>query len=119
VILLDRTLMWRGSSWRVSVLAVAVGVYLPVELSAAIFLGSLLRRGTAASTVQHDPGLLRAAGWITGEALAGIALAAWVVLGETSLFMRPPGGEMAWIWGLSALAVLAYPLWRSVGSRST
>jgi uncharacterized oligopeptide transporter (OPT) family protein len=40
-------------------------------------------------------------------------------LGGASLFMRPPGGEMAWIWGLSALAVLAYPLWRSVGSRST
>ncbi|MGB3133974.1 MAG: oligopeptide transporter, OPT family [Candidatus Macondimonas sp.] len=119
VILLDRALVWRGSSWRVPVLAVAVGVYLPVELSAAIFLGSLLRRGTVGSTSQHDPGLLRAAGWITGEALAGIALAAWVVLGGTRLFMRPPGGEMAWIWGLSALAVLAYPLWRSVGSRST
>jgi uncharacterized oligopeptide transporter (OPT) family protein len=110
--------MWRGSSWRVPVLAVAVGVYLPVELSAAIFVGGLLRRGTAGSTAQHDPGLLRAAGWITGEALTGIALAAWVVLGGASLFIRPPGGEMAWIWGLSALAVLAYPLWRSVGSRA-
>ncbi|MES1992383.1 MAG: hypothetical protein V4457_02025 [Pseudomonadota bacterium] len=40
-------------------------------------------------------------------------------MGGTRLFMRSPGGEMAWIWGLCALAVLAYPLWRSVDSRST
>lgn len=71
--------MWRGSTPWASLMAVSVGVRLPVEWSAAIFLDGLLRGGTLGSMAQQDPGLLRAAGWITGGALAGMALAAWAV----------------------------------------
>ena len=100
VIILDETLKARESSFRTPVLAVAVGIYLPFELSVAIFIGGLIawavKRGQkqAAATAPADQqaglkhaadtgdrhGLLFAAGAITGEALVGILLAIPIVV---------------------------------------
>ncbi|HVS01559.1 MAG TPA: oligopeptide transporter, OPT family [Thermoanaerobaculia bacterium] len=95
VIALDEGLKRRGSTFRAPVLAVAVGIYLPLELEVPILLGGLiawaagrfytrstLRGGhqdqapiaEARSTGERN-GLLFAAGLITGEALLGILLA--------------------------------------------
>ena len=84
LIVLDKIQEKRGSSFRFPVLAVAVGVYLPVGLSIPIFVGGILahlimRRSRNASEkvrrTRENTGLLLASGLITGEALMGVAIA--------------------------------------------
>ncbi len=86
VIVIDHILGKRGSTFRIPVMAFAVGVYLPFHLNVPIFLGGVIalfvnRRldKTKASTERRGEvermGLLAAAGFITGEALMGIGLA--------------------------------------------
>ncbi|MGB1242314.1 MAG: OPT family oligopeptide transporter [Chitinophagales bacterium] len=92
VIVADQIQEKRGSDFRLPVLAVAVGLYLPFELDSAIMLGGLLAwmvsRYQANKEAGIDPeefemkeknstqaGLLFASGLITGEALIGIAIA--------------------------------------------
>ncbi len=81
VILLDIFLEKKGSSFRTPVLAVAVGIYLPFQLSVPIFVGGLIAffAGRRLGAVNRK-GLLFAAGLITGEALLGILLAIPIVL---------------------------------------
>ena len=87
IIVLDEWLKRRESTWRAPVLAVAVGIYLPLELAVPILIGGLIahaasraraRRGAGNAGVQH--GMLFAAGLITGEALIGIFMAVPIVL---------------------------------------
>ena len=84
IIALDEYLRLAGKAWRAPVLAVAVGLYLPLELSVPILIGGLIahsarrvfaRQGRAPSRT----GILFAAGLITGEALLGIGLAIPIV----------------------------------------
>lgn len=79
LIVADRLLERRGASFRTPVLAVAVGLYLPLELSVPIFVGGviayLVARRKRGSESGGGPGLLFASGLITGEALVGIVLA--------------------------------------------
>jgi putative OPT family oligopeptide transporter len=84
VILIDRQLEARGSEFHLPVLAVALGIYLPLKLSATIFLGGVIAALASNSTARSDEpprrGLLFAAGLITGEALMGIVLAIPIAL---------------------------------------
>lgn len=67
-----------GAEFRVPVLAVAVGIYLPIELTVPIFLGGMINHFAkrAGSTDRSEKkGLLMASGLITGEALVGILVA--------------------------------------------
>jgi putative OPT family oligopeptide transporter len=88
IIMLDCWLVRTGSNFRMPVLAVAVGVYLPFELSVPIFMGGLvhfiagriLSKSKVASESSGSNGLLFASGLITGEALMGILVAIPVVL---------------------------------------
>ncbi|UCD37526.1 MAG: oligopeptide transporter, OPT family [Fidelibacterota bacterium] len=107
VISLDQYLKARGANWRAPVLAVAVGIYLPLQLSVPIFIGGLLsfvaerfyRRSNQPEDVvdtlrQH--GLLFASGLITGEALVGILMAIPIVISGDSdvlaIIPAPLGG---------------------------
>jgi putative OPT family oligopeptide transporter len=118
VIVLDLVLERRRSRFRTPVLAVAVGLYLPLELGMAILAGGLIawaaarrrRRATvSASGVATGRGVLFAAGLITGEALLGILLAVPIVLfgGKNPLDVGLEGGPPAWPGGLLLLAVVA------------
>jgi putative OPT family oligopeptide transporter len=81
VISFDQWLQHRGSQLRAPVLAVAVGIYLPLELSVPIFLGGVIAGLTSGKTVLGaGAGMLVAAGLITGEALAGILIALPIVI---------------------------------------
>jgi putative OPT family oligopeptide transporter len=81
VILTDEWLQYRGSQLRAPVLAVAVGIYLPLELSVPIFLGGLVAwLSGKVGQASAGPGVLVAAGLITGEALAGILIAVPIVI---------------------------------------
>ena len=91
IIVLDKVLEARGSEFRTPVLAVAVGIYLPLELTVPIFIGGMVAWWAGRHlTRRYDPssqafdevaaranrrGLLFASGLITGEALVGILLA--------------------------------------------
>ncbi len=90
VIALDQYLKRIGSNFRTPVLAVTIGIYLPLELAVPIFAGGLIhhactlfhrRRGTPPEQVENSTrnGLLFASGLITGEALMGIFLAIPIV----------------------------------------
>jgi len=91
IIALDLILEARKSSFRTPVLAVAIGFYLPLELSVPIFAGGLIhyaikachtRRNTPKEQIEESgrDGLLFASGLITGEALMGIVLAVPIIL---------------------------------------
>jgi putative OPT family oligopeptide transporter len=84
IIVLDSILKAKKASFRVPVLAAAIGIYLPLETMVPIFLGGLLNYlvtrsfGTGLSEEDAErrnrKGMLFAAGLITGEALMGILI---------------------------------------------
>jgi len=85
IILLDLYLKRIGSRWSAPVLAVAVGIYLPLDVSTPILAGGLVAEAVDLWHARHSAagdrdqlkqnGLLFAAGLITGEALLGIFIA--------------------------------------------
>jgi len=118
VILADRRLEVRGSEFRLPVLGVALGIYLPLKLSATIVLGGAIAALASRAAARPEPsrrGLLFAAGLITGEALMGILLAIPIALGAFwpglspdpfMLFEAPPLG------GWPGLVIVAAVGWR-------
>ncbi len=131
IIALDEWLKSRASTFRVPVLAAAIGIYLPIELMVPIFLGGVLawmverRHGIdgsdeAARDRVHRPGTLFAAGLITGEALMGIAIAVPIVVTERSdvLAVAESLHFNQWV-GLAVLAVVAWMLYRSSARQDT
>jgi len=110
IILLDKNLEARKSTFRAPVLAVAVGIYLPLELSVPIFAGGMIAfavsrtvkarwsDGEKRKTEQNNAttrGLLFASGLITGEALVGILLAIPFAASQSTdvLALAPQGFE--------------------------
>jgi len=92
-----------------SPMLIAVGMYLPFETTFAIFVGGAFkwiydtmaaRRGMEAKEFEtgENRGILLASGFIAGEAITGVLLAALVLLGIPSL--------TEWITGKEELAVL-------------
>src|SRR5438876_2961202 len=86
----------------VQALPVAVGVYLPISTSSAMFAGGLVRwliewraqaRQQSLAQVESGPGVLFASGLIAGGAICGIVLAAVAApLGSAdALAARVPG----------------------------
>ncbi|WP_258097747.1 OPT family oligopeptide transporter [Marinoscillum pacificum] len=113
-----------NSNFRMPVLAVAVGLYLPFELDSSIFIGGviayLLERSFKKNNVSKESkdtasnaGLLIASGLITGEALMGIFIAIMVAGFQTnlSLFDEPIGGSYL---GVLLLIFILIFLYRSV-----
>ncbi|MGH8206454.1 MAG: OPT family oligopeptide transporter, partial [Steroidobacteraceae bacterium] len=140
VIMLDEWLRRRGSGWRAPVLAVAVGIYLPLEISVPVFLGGMLALIAARRRARSDAGgppggpkpnegvasrgMLFAAGMIAGESLTGVLLAIPIVAsGRADVLALPAwlrldqrtAGELL---GLALYAVLGWLLYRAA-SRST
>jgi putative OPT family oligopeptide transporter len=83
LVVIDLALERRGAPWRTPVMPVAIGLYLPLGLSVAIFMGSLARltRRNRDSESYSGPGLLFAAGLVAGEALMGVLSGALVTAG--------------------------------------
>ncbi len=118
LIILDLIQQKRGSSFRFPVLAVAVGVYLPLGLSVPIFIGGLIAHLVSRKSVSLDEssrterngrGLLIASGLITGEALMGVLVAIITVIlfnnGITLPYLSPQWAGYA---GTAALAFIIY-----------
>jgi putative OPT family oligopeptide transporter len=128
LIILDKVLESRGSEFRTPVLAVAVGIYLPLELSVAIFIGGMIawlasrhfkankaRLGDSYENVVAAAGrrgLLFSSGLITGEALIGIALAIPFAASQSTdvIAIAPPNFDTA-ATVIGAAAFIGFCLW--------
>jgi len=117
----------RGAKFRAPVLAVAVGIYLPLELSVPIFVGGLIahlverRLGVAGTGDEGERakrnGMLFAAGLITGEALMGIFIAIPIVSSGRGDVLALPANLQFGEWlGLVLVGALAAWLY-ATGSR--
>lgn len=110
IIALDIRQEKRGSDFRIPILAVAVGIYLPISLTTPIFIGGMLahmgdKMGATEST--RKKGLLLAAGLITGEAIMGILVALPIFL-TADRDWWPTMGGFAW---LGPIFVIAIAIW--------
>jgi putative OPT family oligopeptide transporter len=121
IIVFDEILRKRGASFRAPVLAVAVGIYLPLELSVPIFAGGLISH--AVSRIQPDgvparAGMLVAAGLITGEALIGILMAIPIVVtGNSDVLAIGASLRPGLLLGLPVMALVAIGLYRAGAAR--
>lgn len=128
VITCDEILKSRGSSFRMPVLAVAVGIYLPLELSSAIFVGGLIahfaqrvhaKRGEdGAKSMRH--GMLFAAGLITGEALVGILMAIPIVQsGDADVFALSESLQFGGRAGLIIITIVSVWMYRVASEKQS
>ncbi len=117
LIILDEIQKSRGSDFRFPVLAVAVGIYLPLGLSVPIFVGGLiawrLKKKAAGSSdedqqAQENSGILIASGLITGEALMGVFIAVVAAF----VMPLPPVISIGWITGIVAMVGIIYYQYR-------
>jgi putative OPT family oligopeptide transporter len=123
IIALDELLKKRGASFRTPVLACAVGIYLPIELSVPIFAGGFVaylverhfKPGDAEGEREriHQKGVLFSAGLITGEALMGIFIAIPIVVaGSGEVLALPEAWHFGGWLGLTMLLAVAVLLYR-------
>jgi len=128
IIILDKILEAKGTDFRAPVLAVAVGIYLPLELTVPIFIGGMIawiatrnamrraeREGKdaeEAATKTERNGLLFSSGLITGEALVGIILAIpFAYFESTSVLNLVPDTFAPYADWLGAFAAVGFIIW--------
>lgn len=125
---IDFVLKKRKSTWKLPVLGVAVGIYLPLEITVPFLIGGLISFLAERSMEQKSPsfkekakqrGTLLAAGFIAGESLIGIVLAVpFSTYQSTDVFkvVLPFWEPFTGLFGIFAVAVLCFFLYRC-GSR--
>ncbi len=112
IILLDQYQARRNAEFRFPILVVAIGIYLPVELTLPIFIGGMLNH-FASKTASEDGknnGLLMASGLITGEALMAIFIAVPLFFDKNywpSLSLPAPMDDLV---GLAIIIMILYRL---------
>ena len=112
IILLDQHQARRNAEFRFPILVVAIGIYLPVELTLPIFIGGMLNH-FASKTASEDGknnGLLMASGLITGEALMAIFIAVPLFFDKNywpSLSLSTPMDDLV---GLAIIIMILYRL---------
>ena len=110
IILIDLRQERIGSEFRVPILAVAVGIYLPIELTVPIFIGGMVAHMSdlsGATETMKKRGLLMASGLITGEALIGILVAVPIfITGSKDWWPQYP--ELGFLGILAFCAVLGW-----------
>ncbi len=131
IIVIDELQKRRGSSFRIPVLAAAVGIYLPLELTVPIFLGGVIahlverarnvdRNSAEALDQVHRRGVLFSAGLIAGEALMGILIAIPIVIFSRADILALPAALQFNGWmGLLCVLGVATLLFRAGLSQGT
>jgi putative OPT family oligopeptide transporter len=125
IIAIDAVQKKRGSSFRVPVLAAAVGIYLPLDVTMPIFLGGIIAyiversAGKPADPSDHErmhqDGVLYSSGLITGEALMGIVIAFFVwKFKDPNILALPERFQLVeWEWlGVVVFALIGWLLYR-------
>ena len=123
VVIIDKVLKSTAVNWRLSILSVAVGIYMPLDVTTPLLFGGLLayfsqrslikRKADAAEkALAERQGLLFASGLIAGEALIGILLAIpFVMYQSTSVFRIVPQAVEGSTDVLGLLVTIAVLFW--------
>ena len=125
----------RTSTWRIPILAVAVGIYMPLEITVPILIGGLISyfserkinrskkrlgkefKGKAQQASQR--GLLTASGIVAGEALVGIFVAVLIVFFPSikeSISGLAVSESMKLVLGAGLFSFLCFYLYRVASS---
>jgi putative OPT family oligopeptide transporter len=124
VIALDEYLKRKGASWRTPVLGVAIGIYLPLELTTPIFVGGLIAELATRWHRRRNPGgdpeklkqmgLLFSAGLIAGEAIVGVLIAIPIVATGDAEVLSLVDEIQPWqqFAGVAALALMGWWMYR-------
>lgn len=123
IIVLDQlVLLPKKSSFRLFVMPVAVGMYLPLGLSAAILLGGLLawwsgrsHRDEESRGRGHERGVLLSSGLIAGEAIAGVLIA--IPKARNIILPSWEGGMTPYLTAL-AIIFVAFLIYRAGSNRT-
>ena len=112
IILIDQYQAYRKADFRVPILAVAIGIYLPIELTLPIFIGGMLNHiaSRTASEEGKNNGLLIASGLITGEALMAIFIAVPLFFDKNywpNLSLQSPFNDLV---GIAIIAIILHRL---------
>ena len=119
LILIDLRQEKIGSEFRVPVLAVAVGIYLPITLTVPIFIGGMINhlgKKAGGSENSEKKGLLMSSGFITGEALMGIGIAIPVFITGVKGWW-PTFYEKSDMIGLIVFLAMIFWLYKSVSKK--
>jgi len=123
IIILDEVLKAKKANFRTPVLAVAVGIYLPLELTVPMFIGGIVsllsirmlrRRGASEGEITSagNAGLLFSSGLITGEALVGILLAIpFAAAQNTDVIRLAPDGFETFATVLGVVSFCLFTVW--------
>lgn len=128
VIITEKVLEKCNVNFKIPVLAMAIGLYLPLELDTTIMFGGILawlvsrfqqrnksKVQNMENGVKHSDqsGLLIASGLVTGEALIGILIALPVAFSGDKDILRVFGGSLG-VWpGVILMALLSFWLVRT------
>jgi putative OPT family oligopeptide transporter len=132
ILVADVMLKRSNTGFRLHVMPVAVGIYLPFGLAAPIVLGGIVRalidrKNRSAASEGGQPGVLMASGLIAGESLIGVLLGLFAYLGLSSLdvfdataerFGVPSESRDVLAQALSLFALVAVAAWVYFRARS-
>lgn len=126
VVIIDRRLKKIGSNWRLPILGVAVGIYMPLDVTVPLLFGGIIaalsknrlaksRRTAQEKATAGRRGILFASGLIAGEAIVGILLAfPFVAYQSSNVFRIVPDSlsESTDVFGLIVTIGLLYWFYR-------
>lgn len=118
VILID-TLFLKKKKFRLHLMPLAVGIYLPVTLAVPIFIGGLIRHTIDKKNPElpesENKGVLLGSGFIAGEAIMGVALAVVIyTAGDAlSIGVNPMLREIFSVVAFAAIASYLYRVSKS------
>lgn len=113
ILVIDRVFL-NGKSFRLHLMPLAVGIYLPVTLAYPILVGGLIRhfidKRSKAKDESKDQGVLLSSGFIAGEAITGVIVAIFLYFNIDLALkgMSPFVKEMLSLFAFSAVASVLY-----------
>lgn len=112
ILMIDQVLQQRQIGFRVHLMPVAVGMYLPFGLSVPILIGGILAFVITKKSARHEPavqpGVLLASGAIAGEALMGVGLALLASMGIARLSLGLPDAALTALTVTAVLGTLVF-----------
>lgn len=115
IILIDSFLL-KNKSFRLHLMPIAVGIYLPVTLAIPIFIGGVIRYFVDAKNPEvlenDNKGVLLGSGFIAGEAIMGVALAV-VIYNAGDILEVSVGSGLRDVFSVIAFMAIASYLYRT------
>jgi putative OPT family oligopeptide transporter len=107
------------SKFRFHLMPLAVGIYLPVTLAVPIFLGGLIHYIAQRKSAEEpsERGILFASGLISGEAISGVLIAAFLVA-KVPLNFAQPSDFVANFVSIFAVILLGFKVFSEATSRN-